>query len=312
MNPNSTKNYQFLKTLDGLDFIPVESTAEIVLYNSIKESLQEIGIAYSKAVIDHICKFSGLSEREILTNCDIFEDSMYRIFGHGAISIINRVKATALRIAVTENKSDLTVPQILDPSLTLDDILREIRSIEALDFINKMAPYNHLALLYSREDSLTKILAEYFGPKDTPKVLLSENPGKYSRIALSGTISYGELFGTVSDRIETDKGGRIQDWLSQVRIRSIHPNSNVPARFAIDDATWWIRNGFTRGLTLLEQSLCKKLPNNTSILCAFDISKLNPKQLGTIKSIMRYHDYVIIEEPAFAVYKLNKPHHRNE
>src|SRR5690242_7732964 len=142
---NITKNYLFLKTLDDLDFIPIESMTEVILYDSINKSLEDVGVAYSKAVIDHICKFTGLSEREIVINCDLFEDSMYRLFGHGATSIINKVKALTLRTAVLENKSELTVPQILDPSLTLNDILMEIRRIEALNFISKMSSYNHIA-----------------------------------------------------------------------------------------------------------------------------------------------------------------------
>ena len=85
IDPIVNNNYLFLKTLDDLDFIPLDSITELVLYNSIKQSLEQVGIAYSKAVIDHMCKMNGLSEREILTNCDLFEDSIYRLFGHGAI-----------------------------------------------------------------------------------------------------------------------------------------------------------------------------------------------------------------------------------
>ena len=246
MTPNVGNNYLFLKTLDDLDFIPIDSITELVLYNSIKQSLEQVGIAYSKAVIDHICKMNGLSEREILTNCDLFEDSIYRLFGHGAISLINKVKVSALRTAILANKSDLTVSQILDPSLTLNDILREIRRVEALDFVNKMASYNQIAFLYSTEDSLSKILAEYFGSKDAPRALLSENVGKYDHFNLSESISYRELFGTSSDKLKADAVTRLQDWLSQVRVTSTESQSFIPTRFAEDDATWWIRNGHAR------------------------------------------------------------------
>jgi hypothetical protein len=90
-------------------------------------------------VVEHICKINGLSEREILTNCDLFEDSMYRLFGRCAQSVINKVNVMVLRYAVTEQKSNLTVPEILDPSLTINDVLKEIRSVEALDFVYKSA-----------------------------------------------------------------------------------------------------------------------------------------------------------------------------
>ena len=278
MNPIVNNNYLFLKTLDDLDFIPLDSITELVLYNSIKQSLEQVGIAYSKAVIDHMCKMNGLSEREILTNCDLFEDSIYRLFGHGAISLINKVKVTALRTAILANKSDLTVSQILDPSLTLNDILREIRRVEALDLVNKMASYNQIAFLYSTEDSLSKILAEYFGPKDAPKALLSENGGKYDHFNLSGSISYRELFGTSLDKLNGDAVTRLQDWLSQVRVTSTESQSFTPTRFAEDDATWWIRNGHARTFISIEQSARSETPARTSILCAFNVLKLSVKR----------------------------------
>ncbi len=153
MNLKGKKNFQCLTALDDLDYIPLDSISDDILYRSIKESLEQVGKAYSKAVIDHICRINRLSEREILTNCDLFEDSMYRLFGHGAVSIINKVKVLALRHSLMEHKSNLTIPEIVDPALTINDVLNEIRRIEALDFVHKMASHNHIALLYSHRDS---------------------------------------------------------------------------------------------------------------------------------------------------------------
>ena len=50
------KNFQCLTALDDLDYIPLDSISDDILYRSIKESLEHIGDAYSKAVIDHICR----------------------------------------------------------------------------------------------------------------------------------------------------------------------------------------------------------------------------------------------------------------
>ncbi len=89
MTINPKKNFQCLSVLDDLDYFALDSISEEILYRSIKESLATVGKAYSKAVIDHVCAVNRLSEREVLTNCDLFEDSIYRLFGRGAISIIN-------------------------------------------------------------------------------------------------------------------------------------------------------------------------------------------------------------------------------
>ena len=151
---------QCLTLLDDLEYFALDSISDDILYRSIKVSLEAVGKTYAKAVIDHICHINRLSEREILTNCGLFEDSMYRLFGRGAQSVINKVKVVALRYALTEQKSNLTVPEILDPSLTINDVLKEIRSIEALDFVHKMSSYNHIAYLYSSKVSLSKILSD--------------------------------------------------------------------------------------------------------------------------------------------------------
>jgi hypothetical protein len=300
---------QCLTLLDDLQYFALDSISEDILYRSIKVSLEAVGKTYAKAVIDHICAINRLSEKEILTNCDLFEDSMYRLFGRGAQSVINKVKVSALRYALMEQKSNLTIPQILDPSLTINDVLKEIRSIEALDFVHKMSSYNHIAYLYTNKISLSKILSEYFSPRDAPKALLTENPKDYALFDLSSSISYKELFGPIPVPIKENAIDKMRKWIDGICMTN---KSDTSARIAEDDATWWIRNGYTRGLAFLEQSLCKELPKNTSILCAFDISKLNSKQLGAMKSVIGSHDYVIIEEPSHAVYKFGKPTFRYE
>lgn len=309
MNLKGGKNFQRLTALDDLDYIPLDSISDDILYRSIKESLEQVGKAYSKAVIDHICRINRLSEREILTNCDLFEDSMYRLFGHGAVSIINKVKVLALRHSLMEHKSNLTISEIVDPALTINDVLNEIRRIEALDFVHKMASHNHIALLYAHKDSLIKILSEYFSPKDAPKALLSENPDNFSHLNITSSISYKDLFGPITSPLKEDAVFKLHNWISSISTSS--KRSNICARIAEDDATWWIRNGCTRALSSIELSLCRELPKSTSILCAFDISKLTPKQLSTMRAIIGSHDYVIIEEPSFTVYRFGKPTFRN-
>ena len=307
MTPHSPQTLQFLKTMDDLDFVPYDSIAENVLYHSIKQSLEQVGIAYSKAIITHMCNLKCLSEREILTNCDLFEDAMYRLFGHGAISIINKVKAIALATAVMENRSNLTVSEILNPSLTINDVLNEIRRIEALNFVHKMSSYNHIAFLYTKKESLDKILSAYFGKSNSPTVILSEDTDRYANLNISRSISYGELFPTPCTKLEEEPMKRLQNWLGQLKSETAMKNCAVPIKFAEDDATWWIRNDHSSSLVGIEQAICKNMPEMTSILCAFNISKLSSVQLGTMNSVIKSHDYVITEEPCFAVFRANKP-----
>ncbi len=308
-NKKLKTNFQCLTALDDLEYFAMDSVSDEILYRSIKEALESVGKTYAKTVIEHICKINRLSEREILTNCDLFEDSMYRLFGHSALSVINKVKVSALRHALIECKSTLTIPEILDPALTINNILNEIRRIEALEFVHKMSSYNHIAYLYSNKISLSKILSEYFSPRGAAKGLLSENPQEYILFDLSYSISYKNLFGENTNSLNDDAVTKVRRWIDTVRSSN---RSSLPTRIAEDDATWWIRNGNLRALTSLERLLCRELPENTSILCAFDISKLNQKQLGTLKTVIGSHDYVIIEEPAHTVFKYGKPMFRYE
>lgn len=141
------------------------------------------------------------------------------------------------------------------------------------------------------------------------RLFLSENPKDYVLFDLSSSISYKELFGPITIPVKEDALAKMQGWIDGICATN---KSNTSTRIAEDDATWWIRNGYIQGLTFLERSLCKELPENTSILCAFDISKLNPKQLGAMKSIIGSHDHVIIEEPSHTVYKFGKSAFRYE
>jgi len=60
--------------LDDLEYFALDSISDEILYRSIKAALERVGKAYAKALIANMCAINRLSEREILTNCDIFQD----------------------------------------------------------------------------------------------------------------------------------------------------------------------------------------------------------------------------------------------
>ena len=62
---------QCMTLLDDLEDFALDSISDDILYRSIKVSLEAVGKTYAKAVIDHICHINRLSEREILTNCEL-------------------------------------------------------------------------------------------------------------------------------------------------------------------------------------------------------------------------------------------------
>ncbi|HEX9318355.1 MAG TPA: hypothetical protein VF884_05405, partial [Nitrososphaeraceae archaeon] len=77
-------------------------------------------------------------------------------------------------------------------------------------------------------------------------------------------------------------------------------------KIAEGDAGWWLRNGYSEELQILEELLGKANENNISIMCAFDISKLSENDMNFVmRNVIPYHSLVVSEEP-LGVYSLCK------
>ena len=60
------------------------------------KSIERLGESASKALLDHICSINELSEKELLTNYDLFEKSLYRVLRKGAEVILRDLKRELL------------------------------------------------------------------------------------------------------------------------------------------------------------------------------------------------------------------------
>jgi hypothetical protein len=108
-------------------------------------------------------------------------------------------------------------------------------------------------------------------------------------------ISYDDLLnGPRRDKIKE----KLAAWIDYVH--SFNKSQHTPTRIAEEDAIMWLRNGFDAHDDLhLEQMLSTLTCDvNVSILCAFNISKIDETDVNTmLKSILSAHDYVILDEP---------------
>ena len=93
-------NVKCLNILDELGYLPVASKADQVLYDSVKEAFKIIGKMAYNALLDRACSIHGLSERELLTNYDLFEKSLYEIFGKFSFVLLRALKKEMLIHAV--------------------------------------------------------------------------------------------------------------------------------------------------------------------------------------------------------------------
>jgi hypothetical protein len=80
--------------IEGLRYIPAISyDATQILHESIKTVVKrDLGEYPYNVLVQRICKQSGLSEKELLSNYDLFERSLCNVLGYkGANLILGRI-----------------------------------------------------------------------------------------------------------------------------------------------------------------------------------------------------------------------------
>lgn len=63
-----------------------------------------------------MCSLCSLSEKELLTNYELFEQVLNNVFGRTAERLLDIIKRELLLTAVSSNKCNLMASEILDPS----------------------------------------------------------------------------------------------------------------------------------------------------------------------------------------------------
>ena len=291
---------QYSNVLDELGYFPLSSKAEAILYDAAKKSVERLGESASKALLDHICSVNGLSEKELLTNYDLFEKSLYRVLRKGAAVILHYLKRELLVQAVLIDPN-ITISDIRNPRFAIGDILKRIRVVETLEFVRKIPSHKHIAFLYRDENSKDDILGAFFDTKITGKAtkgFLASN--KPTNDDLSYML-YEELLQEPPRDYEV-VAKRLDDWIAKLNSsnKSQHQNNTdfVTLRIAIEDAMWWVRNGFTGYYMGFEKSMGRYLQDRVSVLCGYNISKVSNENLDSknIKTMIAAHDHVILDE----------------
>ena len=152
---------QYPSILDELGYFPISSKAEQILHDAAKNSIALLGEKASKDLLEHISSISGFSEGELLMNYDLLEKSLYKVLGKGAEVILHDLKRELL-IQVVLIDPNITISEILNPRLGVGDILKRIHAVEAVEFVRKIPSHNHIAFLYTNDNSKDNILAAFF------------------------------------------------------------------------------------------------------------------------------------------------------
>jgi hypothetical protein len=315
---NVKSHFKYLSFLDEIGYLPAPSSTNQIVYNSIKKTLEwKFGKSVSTVLINNMCSLYRLAENELLTNYDLFETLLNQVFNDKSAvdTILNWIKREMLIQIVLKDSSSLNEWDILNPNLTIKDIISDIGNLQVFEFIRKIPAHEHIVFLYNNEESKDKALSAFFDSAITgnsPRGLISvESNTSNTNLKLNSNILYEELFLSVK---MSSAMKRMFDWINSLYSSSNTLNEKEKeehdtreeegeskiTRVAGDDATWFFRNGLGNEILLAEKSIGKCIQENISVLCMYNISKMPDLQI--MKTIMATHSYVILDSP-FIVYK---------
>jgi hypothetical protein len=300
---------QYSSILDELGYCPISSTAEDILYSVAKKSIEQLGESASKALLDHICSIDGLSEKELLTNYDLFEKALYRVLKKGAEVILDYLKRELLIQAVLIDTS-ITISEIRNPRLAIRQIVQRIRAAETLEFVRKIPSCKHITFLYRSDYSKDKLFAAFFDANVIANVsngLLSfKRPTNDGFRNVNNFMLYEELLH--EPRESEVVARRLADWIAKLDSSNESQQQNntgiATVRIAVEDVVWWVRNGFTGYYLDFEKSMGRYLQGGLSVLCGYNFSNVSNEIIDSknIKTMIAAHDYVILDE-SLAVYR---------
>jgi hypothetical protein len=303
---------QLLTVLDTLEYYPLNSAIDEIVYKSVKKSLGTLGESISETILNHICSLYRLSEKELLTNYDLFEKSLYSSFNEGAYIIIKRIKREILSHAVL-HVPDLTADDILNQNFTVHDIIKKIHEEQICDFIRKLPADEHVIFFYKNKSFKDKILSAFFEPainhKKALKGLISVKRNTSNNLNLDSNILFDELFFQGKKSAAVMK--KLFDWAHSLKLSNNkfkkgegEEGEDIITRIATDDDTWFFKNGLGDEIISAEKSGDKCIKEDKiTCLCIYNISNMTDEQI--LKAIIATHGYVILDDP-LGVYKARR------
>ena len=179
MYSKNSVNEKLINLIENSGFIYRNQITDIVIRDIILNVLNRIGKYYSKALIYQICSLYGLTQNELLSNYELFENSLTRILGKTGYPIILRIKKELLKYLIL-NKFEISTKDILDPSFNVPQIIDKLSEAYNYQLIseNLNNKRNHMILLSSNYDTkhiekiITNIVQSSKSSRDIKRVLI--------------------------------------------------------------------------------------------------------------------------------------------
>jgi hypothetical protein len=318
-------NEKLINLIENSGFVYRNQTTDTLVKDIVLNVLNRIGKSYSKALIYQICSLYGLSQNELLSNYELFENSLTRVLGKTGYPIILRIKKELLKYLIM-NKFDIKIKDILDPSFNVLHIIDKLSESYNYQLISENLnnnKRNHMILLSNNDDKhIQKII--------TNLVQISKNIRNIKRIVIVLHDQFDEkrYFRSVSDidiyyvndivssySSSTGKFFKLDDNYNNNNNNNINlinfeqfDNSNIQIFCFIDIQILNQLNNY-KILKILEEKF-KKLYNLNELVqicCIYDVSNFYAKEyeIKLLRDFINHHNIVIVDEPLIMYQKLD-------
>ena len=322
MHSKNPVNEKLINLIENSGFIVRNQTTDIVVKNIVLNVLNRIGKSYSKALIYQICSLYGLSQNELLSNYELFENSLTRVLGKTGYPIILRIKKELLKYLIM-NKFEINIKDILDPSFNVPHIIDKLSESYNYQLISENLTnnkQNHMILLSNSDDKHIKKII-------TNLDQISKNTRNIKRVVIVLHDQFDEkrYFRSVSDIdiyyvndiissyssigkfFKLDENYDINNNIDLINFEQFD-NSNIQIFCFIDIQILNQLNNY-KILKILEEKFEKlyNLNELIQICCIYDVSNFYAKEyeIKPLRDFINHHDMVIVDEPLIMYQKFD-------
>ncbi|MDE1769429.1 MAG: hypothetical protein KGI28_02595 [Thaumarchaeota archaeon] len=270
-----------IASLKTLGYYPITTKGDKVILDATLKTLKIFGQSSYAELLEKLRANSGMSEIELIKNFHLFEEALKKSTGQVSAKVmLDMIKEDLIRHT---NLSTV--------NYKIDEIIEKVEESGVYDFIRTVSSFEHILVLYKNQDVIDRVLGDFFGKIAlAPRGLVSKMPTAIKDIR---NITYAKL----SEKGKEHVMKKLGEWIEDILLANV---SQVPAKVADEDCTWYIRNGFGDAHLKLESSLGLVPNRKVTLLCAYDMSQIPPEQL---ESIIKTHGYVLVENSTMALYE---------
>ena len=316
-------NEKLINLIENSGFIDRNQTTDIVVKDIVLNVLNRIGKSYSKALIYQICSLYGLSQNELLSNYELFENSLTRVLGKTGYPIILRIKKELLKYLIM-NKFEINIKDILDPSFNVPHIIDKLSESYNYQLISQNLnnnKRNHMILLSNNDDkhikkiitSLDQISKNIRNIKRVVIVLHDQfDEKRYFRSVSDIDIYYvNDIVSSYSSSTDKffklDENYDINNNIDLINFEQFN-NSNIQIFCFIDIQILNELYNY-KILKVLEEKFEKlyNLNELIQICCIYDVSNFYAKEyeLKPLRDFINHHNIVIVDEPLIMYQKFD-------